>query len=83
MYKMWVLDTSILLGCADAIDWVICDAQGKFVEETCEAGNVFQTYYIVLCILTPDIGIYYVMLNTLEMSTHKEMAVMGQVNIKL
>ena len=40
MYKMWVIETSILLGCADAIDWVICDAQGKFVEDTCEAGNV-------------------------------------------
>ena len=40
MYKMWVLETSILWGCADATDWVICDAQGKFVEETCDAVNV-------------------------------------------
>ena len=40
MYKLWVLDNCILLGCADATDWVICDAQAQFVEETCEAGNV-------------------------------------------
>ena len=40
MYKMWVLDTSILLGCADATDWFICGVQGQFVEETCEDVNV-------------------------------------------
>ena len=40
MYNMWVLENSIILGCADATDWVICDAQAQFVEETCEAGNV-------------------------------------------
>ena len=40
MYKRWVLYTSIVLGCADATDWVICDAQGNVFEETREAGNV-------------------------------------------
>ena len=40
MYKMWVLETSILLGCADATDWSICDVQGQFVEEIREDVNV-------------------------------------------
>ena len=64
MYKMWVLDTSILLGCSDAIDWVICDAQGQFVEETCEAGNVFPD------IFNRDIYSYVQHWNTLRYADH-------------
>ena len=64
MYKMWVLDTSTLLGCADAIYWVICDAQGQFFEETCEAGNVFPD------IFHRDIYSYFQHLNILSNSDH-------------
>ena len=64
MYNMWVLDTSILLGCADATDWFICDAQGNFVEETCEAGN------IVPDILYCDMYSYVQQWNTLRNSDH-------------
>ena len=64
MYKMWFLDTSIILGCADATDWVVCDAQGKFVEETCEAR------YVVPDILHRDIYSYVQHWSTLRNAKH-------------
>ena len=64
MYNMWVLDTSIILGCADATDWVICDAQGQFFEETCEAGNVVPD------IFHRDVYSYVQHWNTLRNADH-------------
>ena len=43
----------------------------------------FQKYYVIVWILTSNIGIHCVIMTTLKNAMHEEMGVMGEVNMKM